>query len=408
MTHLRTITLTIVALAALSACGEQQVTQQNLTAPSVEVAPVAVANLADWHEFTGITQAPQSIELRPRVSGYIEQVHFTEGSTVEQNDVLFSIDSAPFVAEVNRLKADLASANSQYKLAKKEFARATKLSAQRAVSIGQLDEREANVEQSKARVDAVNAALDLANLQLSYTQVKAPISGKVSHAYITRGNLVTAGQSVLTNLVSTNELYTYFDANQTTLLEYKAANANAQAMPVLMSVQNDQYNISGVIDFVDNRINTQTGTIRARAVVSNENDMLVPGLFSRLRVFGSVKENAILIQDAAIGTDLSNKYVLVVNDNSVAEYRAVMLGEKVQGLRIITSGLLPGDNIVVNGLQRIQPGTAVQTNMVEMASPSSMAAIKQTQNNIARIQKLHNDSIAAKRSQSVPLVSIGH
>lgn len=406
------IILSILAVSMLVACGTDNQNEQAAYTPQVEVASVAVASLATWHDFTGTTQAPQSIDLRPRVSGYIDQVHFVEGSTVQQGDLLFSIDDAPFVAEVSRLQADLAIANSQYDLAQKDFVRASQLIKQRAISDGQLDAAEAQVQQNKARIKSVEAALTAAQLQLGYTRISAPISGRVSNAYITKGNYVNAGDSILTNLVSTQKLYTYFDANQSTYLDYKKANTSAQAMPVMMSIEDTvNYNISGVIDFVDNRINPQTGTIRARALINNEEGDLVPGLFSRLRVYGNAIEDAVLIKDEAIGTDLNNKYVLVLNDKNIAEYKAITLGEKIENLRIVTSGLLPTDKVVVNGLQRIRPGSQVEPIMVSMASKQSLANIAQTQSQIAKarlaIENAEQQRIAAKPAATdIPLAVV--
>ena len=396
MKNFKHIFFTLLTLSALAACSTDNQTQTANYVPQVDVANVAVASVADWHEFTGTMQAPESIALRPRVSGYIDRVHFEEGSFVEQGELLFSIDNAPFAAEVNRLKADLSIAVSQQDLANKEFQRANTLIKKNAISKELLDSRSAAVAQTKARVKAVEAALDAAELQLSYTKITAPISGRVSNAFITQGNFVNAGSSVLTNLVSSSQLHTYFNANQTTYLAFKAAQTSAQAMPVLMSVDGGQaYNIGGVIDFVDNRIDPQTGTIRARAVFDNQDSQFVPGLFTRLRVYGSASEDVVLIQDRAVGTDLNNKYVLVLNEQNQVEYRAVTLGEKVSSLRIVTSGLEPNDKIVVNGLQRVRPGAEVSPQMVSIASQQTLSQIEQQQSQIAAMQANINNSVIA-------------
>ena len=201
---------------------------------------------------------------------------------------------------------------------------------------------------------------------------------------------------MLTNLVSSTQLHTYFNANQDTYLDFKAAQTSAQAMPVLMSVDGGQeYSIGGVIDFVDNRIDPQTGTIRARAVFDNQDSQFVPGLFTRLRVYDSTSEDLVLIQDRAIGTDLNNKYVLVLNEQNVLEYRAVTLGDKVASLRIVSSGLLPNDKIVINGLQRVRPGAQVNPNMVSIASQETLSQIKQQQSQIAAMQSNINNNVIA-------------
>lgn len=391
--------VSVVSISFLAACisGEEKELSSGEQAfvPQVEVASVAQHNIASYHEFPGTIQAPESIELRPRISGYIEAVHFEEGSQVKAGDLLFSIDNGPFLAESNRLKAELAIAKSQFALAKKELERANILIQTNAIPKELLDARAASVKQNEANIASVTSALKAANLQLAYTQITAPISGVVSNAFITKGNYVNAGSSVLTNLVSNQDLHSYFDANQETLLAYKRANMAATSMPVLISIDNsDTYNIGGSIDFVDNRINTATGTIKARALINNDDGLLVPGLFVRIRVYNDLDASSILIKDEAIATDLSNKYVLVLNENNVVEYKAVTLGDKVAGLRVISSGLLPTDKIVVNGLQRVRPGTTVDPIEVEMASADSLAQISRTQTSVATLKK----NIAEKQS----------
>jgi multidrug efflux system membrane fusion protein len=396
MKHIKHIAITLLAISALAACSTEEQNEAALYTPQVDVANVAVASVANWHEFTGTMQAPETISLRPRVSGYVDRVHFEEGSFVEQGELLFSIDSAPFEAEVSRLQADLNIAMSQHALAKKEYERANRLIKTNAIAKELLDTRAASVAQTIARTKAVAAALKAAQLQLDYTQITAPIAGRVSSAYITQGNYVNAGTSVLTNLVSSTQLHTYFNANQDTYLDFKAAQTSAQAMPVLMSVDGGQeYSIGGVIDFVDNRIDPQTGTIRARAVFDNQDSQFVPGLFTRLRVYDSTSEDLVLIQDRAIGTDLNNKYVLVLNEQNVLEYRAVTLGDKVASLRIVSSGLLPNDKIVINGLQRVRPGAQVNPNMVSIASQETLSQIKQQQSQIAAMQSNINNNVIA-------------
>ncbi len=396
MKHIKHIAITLLAISALAACSTEEQNEAAPNTPQVDVANVAVASVANWHEFTGTMQAPETISLRPRVSGYVDRVHFEEGSFVEQGELLFSIDSAPFEAEVSRLQADLNIAMSQHALAKKEYERANRLIKTNAIAKELLDTRAASVAQTIARTKAVAAALKAAQLQLDYTQITAPIAGRVSSAYITQGNYVNAGTSVLTNLVSSTQLHTYFNANQDTYLDFKAAQTSAQAMPVLMSVDGGQeYSIGGVIDFVDNRIDPQTGTIRARAVFDNQDSQFVPGLFTRLRVYDSTSEDLVLIQDRAIGTDLNNKYVLVLNEQNVLEYRAVTLGDKVASLRIVSSGLLPNDKIVINGLQRVRPGAQVNPNMVSIASQETLSQIKQQQSQIAAMQSNINNNVIA-------------
>ena len=379
--------LTLSALAACSDDNSAVAPTAGQNAPSVEVAQVISTQVAGWHEFTGTTVAPERIQLRPRVSGYLQEVHFVEGSVVQAGDLLFSIDAAPFLAEVNRLQAELVIAQSQEALAKKELTRANSLIKQKAISSEQLDARAANLQQASARINAVTAALLQAELQLDYTQITAPIAGTVSNAFITKGNFVNAGDSVLTTLVSNDKLHAYFDANQETYLEYAGAKNRAGSLPVLLSLSNSSaFTVEGEIDFIDNQIDVSTGTIRARALIENTGNALVPGLFTRLRVFESMESQSVLIDDKAIATDLSNKYVLVLNADNQVEYRAVTLGAKVNGLRIIEQGLEGDEQIVINGLQRVRPGAFVNPQLVAMTSDLNMKELNASQQQIKALR----------------------
>ncbi|MCA1898525.1 efflux RND transporter periplasmic adaptor subunit [Shewanella putrefaciens] len=385
---LRIMMLTAVAAFVLSACGEQT-TQQGPapTAPKVDVAQVLHERVTEWDEFTGRLQAPESVTLIPRVSGYIESVNFKEGALVKKGDVLFRIDPSVFEVEVARLKADLASAISAEQLATNDLERARKLFDQKAVSAELLDTRESNKRQTAAAVASVKAALMRAELDLAYTQVQAPIDGRVSYANVTTGNYVTAGQSVLTSLVSTASMYAYFDVDEQTYLKYvkltaekKRNDPRAGDNPVYMALANERdYHHIGMVDFVDNAMDKQTGTIRVRATFDNEDNSLLPGLFARLRTAGSGAYEGILIDDKAVGTDLNNKFVLVVGDDGTVEYRGVTLGEKVQGLRIVTQGLAAEDKIVVNGMQRVRPKMQIEPNMVDMVDSDKLEALRQAQ-----------------------------
>lgn len=385
---LRIIMLTAVAAFVLSACGEQTAQQGPApSAPMVDVAQVLHERVTEWDEFTGRLQAPESVTLIPRVSGYIDSVNFKEGALVKKGDVLFRIDPSVFEVEVARLKADLASAISAEQLATNDFERAHKLFDQKAVSAELLDTRESNKRQTAAAVASVKAALMRAELDLAYTQVQAPIDGRVSYANVTAGNYVTAGQSVLTSLVSTASMYAYFDVDEQTYLKYvkltaekKRNDPRAGDNPVYMALANERdYQHIGMVDFVDNAMDKQTGTIRVRASFDNEDNSLLPGLFARLRTAGSGAYEGILIDDKAVGTDLNNKFVLVVGADGLVEYRGVTLGEKVQGLRIVTQGLMAEDKIVVNGMQRVRPKMQIDPHMVEMVDSDKLEALRQAQ-----------------------------
>ncbi|GAB3034978.1 efflux RND transporter periplasmic adaptor subunit [Bowmanella dokdonensis] len=376
------------SLSLLAACGsDTQANQQAMQAPQVSVAPVISQRITEWDEFTGRLEAPQRVELRPRVSGYIDLVAFEEGALVKAGDPLFFIDNKPFKAEVNRLQAELEQAESQVSLARTEYERALKLAGQSAISQEVVDNRRAQVQQAEARIRSVGAALEVAKLNRGYTRVEAPISGRVSRAMITQGNYVTAGQSLLTTIVSTDKIYAYFDADEKTYLNYlelardgSRANARDAAHPVFMGLASDDgHPYAGVVDFMDNQVDPRTGTIRARAVFSNQQGQFLPGLFARIKLTGSASYEGILIDDRAIGTDLSNKFVLVLDESNQVQYRAVELGEKLAGLRIVKSGLVPSDRIVVNGLQRVRPGAPVSPEFVRMASEEQLENLQAMQ-----------------------------
>lgn len=379
-----------IAAVVLSACGQPEAANQAEAppAPQVTVAQVVSERITEWDEFTGRLQAPETVNLMPRVSGYIDQVHFTEGALVNKGDLLVQIDPKPFAAEVARLRAELQSAQSALELAESEYQRAEKLSVARAISAELLDTRRASKQQTAANVASVKAALHRAELDLSYTRVTAPISGRVSYALITAGNYVNAGQSQLTSLVSTDKMYAYFDVDEQSYLKYlqlseagkRADTRDATANPVFMALANDSdYQHMGNIDFVDNSVNQQTGTIRIRATFANHDNSLLPGLYARIKLVGSDSYQGILIDEKAIGTDLNNKYVLLVNAENQLEYRAVKLGEKVNGLRIVREGLSANDKIVVNGLQRVMPNSQIEPKLVDMATKEQLADLRKTQ-----------------------------
>lgn len=385
--HLQ-IGILLGSLSLLVACGSEHLTdQQQMPAPQVSVAKVISERITEWDEFTGRLEAPQTVELRPRVSGYIDLVAFEEGALVKAGEPLFLIDNKPFKAEVRRLQAELEQAQSQLTLAETEYQRAQKLSGQAAISQETLDTRRAQLQQAEAHIRSVSAALEIARLNRGYTRVTAPISGRVSRAMITQGNYVSAGQSLLTTIVSTHKIYAYFDADEQTYLNYlKLAKEGSRpglrdaTSPVYIGLANDaEYPHAGLLDFMDNQVNPATGTIRARAVLNNQDGRLLPGLFARIKMIGSASYNGILIDDRAIGTDLNNKFVLVLDESNTVQYRAVELGEKLAGLRIVKSGLSATDQIVVNGLQRVRPGTPVKPEFVNMTSEETLHKLQAMQ-----------------------------
>jgi len=379
-----------VAALVLAACGNPEAANQAPApaAPEVSVAQVVYERITEWDEFTGRLQAPQTVNLVPRVSGYIEQVHFSEGALVQKGELLVQIDPRAFAAEVARLQAELQSVQSAASQAASEHQRAEKLSSQRAISDELLGRRFASKQQTAAAVASVRAALERAELNLSYTRITAPISGRISYAQVTAGNYVNAGQSELTSLVSTDKMYAYFDVDEQSYLKYvrlseageRSDTRDASANPVYMTLADDNgYQYVGNVDFVDNRVEAQTGSIRVRASFPNEDGNLLPGLFARIKLVGSDSYKGVLIDEKAIGTDLNNKFVLIVDDNNTLEYRAVKLGEKVNGLRIVREGLTATDKIVVNGLQRVMPTMKIEPKLVEMASSEQLASLLEAQ-----------------------------
>lgn len=395
----RSFLLASIAALVLTACGQPEAATaaQAPSAPTVDVATVVQQKITESDEFTGRLQAPETVALMPRVSGYLDKVLFNEGALVKAGDLLFQIDNRAFVAEVNRLSAQLQNARSQQQLAQSDLRRAEKLRGQKAIAEELLDARRARFDQASAEVASVQAALVKAQLDLSHTEVRSPISGRVSNALITAGNFVQAGQSQLTSIVSTNQMYAYFDADEQTYLKYVAlaaagqrADSRSSNSPVLMALSSDQeFRFRGELDFLDNSVNPQTGTIRARAVFQDPQNRLIPGLFARLKLAGSASYDGILIDDKAIGTDLNNKFVLLLDDKQQLHYQPVTLGEKIGGLRVITSGLKANDRIVVNGLQRVRPTMQITPNPVAMAKPDQLSQLRQLQ------QALDSDAVTA-------------
>jgi RND family efflux transporter MFP subunit len=346
-----------------------------MQAPQVTVAPAVERVVADWDEFTGHFEAVNSVEVRPRVGGLVERVGFVEGALVRQGDVLFVIDSRPFQAEVARAEAVLAQARTRNQLAGMEVERAQKLVNSQAISREELDARTSGRAEGDAGVRAAEAAVRVARLNLEWTVVRAPISGRVGRAEITAGNIVQAGPTVLTTIVSLDPIYVYFDTDEQAYLKYMTAQgAGPTGREVLVGLANESgFPHQGRLNFVDNRVDGASGTIRARAVLSNPNGQFTPGLFARVRLLGGQRHPATLVQDGAIGTDQDRKFVLVLKSDTTVEYRPVVTGPIVEGLRTIQSGLKPGERVVINGLMRVRPGMKVAAKTVPMVVAESVA-----------------------------------
>ena len=371
--------LAALAVVVISACGRTPDAVQAPAAPKVTVAKVIEQPINEWDEFTGRLEAPETVEVRPRVAGQIDQVAFTEGAQVKKGDLLFQIDPRPFQAEVRRLEAQLQQAKATAIRSANEARRGERLRDSNAISAELAESRSSAAAEARAGVDAIQAQLDLARLNLSFTRVTAPISGRVSRAQFTAGNIVTADVTPLTSVVSTDKVYAYFDADERVYLKYTQLareGQRGQSTPVYLGLTNETGNPhQGQMNFVDNQVNPRTGTIRGRAVFDNRDGQFTPGLYARLKLVGSAQYDAMLINDEAVGTDLGKKFVLVMDKDNKATYRAVELGPKLEGLRIVRSGLAKDDRIVVKGLQRVRPGSPVTPEETPMASEQTLAAL---------------------------------
>jgi len=335
---------------------------------------VAVHELRDWADFTGRLEATESVEIRPRVGGYVESVHFSEGGRVAAGDLLYQIDPRPFKAEVDRLKAERERARAQLKLAESYRDRAERLFASNATSKEELERNAADASVAAAQLAAISAALEKAELDLSFTRVTAPIAGRVSRAIVTAGNLVDASV-VLTTIVSDDAVYAYFDVDEQTYLEHvRQPNAAERSVVHVGLINEEGYPHVARLDFVDNQVDPEHGTIRARAVLDNRHGRFTPGLFARMRLVSPSSHSAALVDDRAIGTDLGKRFVFVVDEQGTVQYRPVETGRLVGGLRVVRSGLEAGDVVIVNGLQRVRPGVTVAQTRVDMHQDSPALA----------------------------------
>ncbi len=378
-------------IAAASACTPTAAQPADPPPMKVAAAEVLERDVTEWDEFTGRLEAVNTVELRPRVSGYVSRVAFTEGALVRAGAVLFEIDPRPFQADVDRLRAELVRAQAVAERASAEQQRAARLRAENAIATEEHDRRVAFAKEAAAQVAAVLAALGAEELNLEFTRVTAPISGRIGRAVVTEGNLVSSGPgdaTLLTTIVSLDPIYAYFEADEQMFLKYAngargggGASAGLADLPVRMALASDPgFPREGRIHFLDNQVNPATGTIRVRALFRNPDHDLTPGLFVRVRLAGNGTHQGLLVQDRAIGTDLDKKFVLVVEPGGTVAYRAVTLGRLVDGLRLVRSGLTPGDVVVVSGLQRVRPGASVATEMIAMeevaggSTPPAVAA----------------------------------
>ena len=371
---------TLFAAGALVAGGLAARNSTAAPAPGPQAMPVAVATVVSaevalWDDFSGRLEAVERVDIRSRVAGAVHAVHFTEGALVQKGELLVTIDPAPYAAEVDRAQAQLAAAQARATNARSERERAERLWNESAISRREVDERVNALREAEANVQAGEAALQSARLNLGYTQVRAPVSGRVGKLEVTQGNLVASGPGaqVLTTLVSVNPIYASFDADETVVARsLKDAGAKIASIPVEMSTTLDgEKERTGHLQLVDNQVNARSGTVRVRAIFDNRDGSLMPGQFAQIRLGRPKATPAILINDRAVGTDQDKKFVMAVGPDNKAAYREVTLGASVEGLRVVTAGLEAGDRIVVNGLQRVRPGALLDPQPARMARSGS-------------------------------------
>src|SRR5882757_3307894 len=382
--------IVIMAILAGISAGCSSSAQPKAPAPAeVSVAEVICKQLGDSDEFTGRLEPVNSVEVRPRVSGYLQSVHFKEGAIVRRGELLFQIDPRPFQAEVDRLKGDLSQAKAQLSRAQSDFQRAERLHNNDGMSAEEYDRRAAVRSEAEARIASTEAALRGAELNLGFTRVIAPITGRVGRAGITEGNLVEGGAAQvkpLTTLVSLDPIYVYFDVDEQTYLKYarvtqsrRTSSHDLRSAALLGLADEDGFPHVGQVSFVDNQVSSSTGTIRLRATFANKNLALTPGLFARIRLQGGGVHGGCLAKEEAVVTDLNQKYVFVLGKNNTLAYRPVKLGPMAEGLRVVRDGLRNGDVIVVNGLQRVRPGAVVNPKKISMAGQISSPGGTSTQ-----------------------------
>jgi multidrug efflux system membrane fusion protein len=380
-------TLTAVAAALATVFMLQSGPAVATPSPAAQATPVSVAtvvqsDVAAWNDFSGRLEAVERVDIRPRVAGTVQGVHFREGALVKAGDLLLTIDPAPYQADVDRADAQVFAAQSRFANAKSNYERSKQLLQDHAISQREYDDSLNAQSEADANLRSAQAQLQTARLSLGYTQVRAPVSGRVGKLEITTGNLVAAGPGapVLTTLVSVSPIYASFDADEQVVTRAlrelppgASARAQIEKIPVQMGTVADTATpIAGHLQLVDNQVDARSGTVRVRAVFDNADGTLMPGQFAHVRM-GAVKADpALLINERAVGTDQSKKFVMVVGSDDKAQYREVTLGANVDGLRIVTSGLKPNERVVVNGLQRVRPGSLVAPQMVAMKSADDL------------------------------------
>ena len=375
MRTVKIVAASAVMAAVLYGCSSKSEAQPP-SAPAVTVATPLVQVVQDWDEFTGRFEATQSVEVRARVGGYVQGVHFRDGDYVRRGQLLFTLDPRPAQAALAAARAQLSQAQAQLTLARAEFERAETLLASQAISQAEADTRRGALQTAEAAIAAANANVRARQLDLEFTRVAAPISGRVSDRRVDAGNLVAGGSSaadVLTTIVSSAPIHFTFEGSEAVLLKYQRDAAEGRGAPIRIRLQDESdYRWSGVLDFTDNAIDPASGTIRLRAVVGNGSGFLRPGMFGHARLAGAGAYQALLVPDTAIVTDGARKVVYVVGADGTVAAKPVQLGPLTQGLRVVRAGLAPDDRVVINGIQRATPGQQVT------AQPGTITPVEST------------------------------
>jgi multidrug efflux system membrane fusion protein len=348
------------------------------SAPEVDVAEVVAARITDYQGYSGRIEAIDKVEIRPLVGGTIVAVHFSDGAFVRKGEALFTIDPRPYQAEVDRAAAQVVAAQARSGYSATDAGRADRLLLDNAIAKRDYDQTHNAAQEAAANLKAAQAALELARINLAYTQILAPVSGRVSRAEMTIGNIVSAGANapLLTTVVSVSPVYAAFEVDEQTYLRYLRHGGKAD-VPVQLGLADEAaYSRSGKVDSIDNRLDTKSGTIRVRARFDNADGALLPGLYARVRVGGGAPHAAIMVDDAAIGTDQDKKFVMAVDRSGKVQYREVRIGNLHDGLRVIESGLTAGERIIVNGIQRARPNEQVKVKTVAMTGGTPSNADK--------------------------------
>lgn len=355
--------------------------------PQVTVAQPVERKVSEWDEFTGRFQAVDTVEVRARVSGYLTEIHFTDGQMVKTGDLLFVIDPRPFARVVDRLRAELTAAKARFEFAQKDYERARPLAKNENISEQVFQQRQRELAETEATVKASEAALAAAELNLEFTRVTAPIAGRISRKLVSIGNYVTGASesaSLLTTIVSQDPIQFYFDISEADYLKYlrlgkagTGASYRENPTPVVLGLMDEKgFPHPGALDFVENRIDEATGSLRGRALFNNPNNLFTPGLFARIRLAGSGEYQAVMLPDDAIATDQTNRFVYTVAEDGAVAYKPVTLGPVIDGLRVIRSGVTVSDWVVVNGIQRARPGGKVTPQRSTIDAQAQAAALR--------------------------------